>query len=723
MRVARVLVVWAGGTLLAVRGAQALGLPIHTTGATGAPIEPQGAPPTEEKPEPQAPDSKLVLARAEVRAKLHAEGSPAWDDTSDAGRAALVARLLREASSEGVEPLWSEACMWEALEVASEPAAPKLLAEVLSEMRGLAHVNVDQLRMDALVRWLAGPDARSKDVHRAVLDCVAERIWIEDTRAAEDLVLRLRPLLLTMDESERERFAALQDGIRSVESASAARAQLARETSDPDALFRLGTYLAFERGANAAGLALAERGRDRALAQLIAREREAALRIDDALQVADRWFSWGATQPRGPRRHFARARAIDWYLLARLVASPKQLAHIDGRIDKASESLAELRPVWSFAAPPPRRPDPRRALPQTRGMVDRAVRFLAAHQESDGRWSSHGFAHRCDPSAPSACGGPGQEGRDVGVTALALVALLSSGADEAKAPVARGLRWLMERADPQNGSVADAGHDSGYSLALATIALARAVQVGWVELAVVEARLSACTDRILAARFPYSAWGYPKSGTPYLDTSTTTWMVLALAESARTRTVAAESWLRGPQRGAWELYAELQERSTGVVGYAHKGGTASRTVLNQKFQEIHRHSMTASALLGTSLGIRMLRQEPEDFSVDRALAVLATGIPGTTEAEPYRDLYARYMAIAALHESGTRGRALFGPWYLAVVQELEWAEERLDCARGSWQPDGPWGHAGGRIYATAMAMLILTVPWQSDAAGVPSAAR
>ena len=31
------------------------------------------------------------------------------------------------------------------------------------------------------------------------------------------------------------------------------------------------------------------------------------------------------------------------------------------------------------------------------------------------------------------------------------------------------------------------------------------------------------------------------------------------------------------------------------------------------------------------------------------------------------------------------------------------------CPRGSWDPDGRWGHEGGRIYATALAVLTLEV--------------
>jgi hypothetical protein len=34
------------------------------------------------------------------------------------------------------------------------------------------------------------------------------------------------------------------------------------------------------------------------------------------------------------------------------------------------------------------------------------------------------------------------------------------------------------------------------------------------------------------------------------------------------------------------------------------------------------------------------------------------------------------------------------------------------CYEGSWDPIGPWGHAGGRVYSTAMLVLCLEVHYR-----------
>ena len=39
--------------------------------------------------------------------------------------------------------------------------------------------------------------------------------------------------------------------------------------------------------------------------------------------------------------------------------------------------------------------------------------------------------------------------------------------------------------------------------------------------------------------------------------------------------------------------------------------------------------------------------------------------------------------------------------------------QRVDGdAAGSWDPDGPWGMVGGRVYSTALALLTLEVQYR-----------
>lgn len=84
--------------------------------------------------------------------------------------------------------------------------------------------------------------------------------------------------------------------------------------------------------------------------------------------------------------------------------------------------------------------------------VELGLRWLAAHQSDDGRWSASQYVKKC-PSG-EACGrSRGPEGYDHGVTGLALLAFLGAGYTHRQGPyretVDRAIRWLQARQDPR----------------------------------------------------------------------------------------------------------------------------------------------------------------------------------------------------------------------------------------------------------------------------------
>ena len=46
-------------------------------------------------------------------------------------------------------------------------------------------------------------------------------------------------------------------------------------------------------------------------------------------------------------------------------------------------------------------------------------------------------------------------------------------------------------------------------------------------------------------------------------------------------------------------------------------------------------------------------------------------------------------------------------WNWALKKALLPHQVTEGCARGSWDPDGPWGTQGGRVYSTALCTLML----------------
>ena len=55
------------------------------------------------------------------------------------------------------------------------------------------------------------------------------------------------------------------------------------------------------------------------------------------------------------------------------------------------------------------------------------------------------------------------------------------------------------------------------------------------------------------------------------------------------------------------------------------------------------------------------------------------------------------------------GGAPWSAWSDALQQAVLPNQVQDGCAKGSWEPVGPWGEDGGRIYATAMMTLALEI--------------
>ena len=88
----------------------------------------------------------------------------------------------------------------------------------------------------------------------------------------------------------------------------------------------------------------------------------------------------------------------------------------------------------------------------------------------------------------------------------------------------------------------------------------------------------------------------------------------------------------------------------------------------------------------------------------RQIELLRLRIPSWNPFAGSVDYYYWLWGTGALHQWG-------GPywteWKAAVEQALVPNQRRDGNFAGSWDPVGPWGQDGGRIYATAAAALAL----------------
>ena len=357
--------------------------------------------------------------------------------------------------------------------------------------------------------------------------------------------------------------------------------------------------------------------------------------------------------------------------------------------------------------------------------VGRALRWLAAHQSPDGRWEAGGFHHWCDgkPSRDEQpIDGQGKPLYDVGVTGLALAAYLGAGYtnrgdhDFAKT-VGRGLKYLKDVQDPEGCFGPRSTQQYAYNHAAASLAMVEAY--GMTGSPIFKGTAQRAVTFITQARNPYFAWRYGiKPGDN--DTSITGWMG-SVAMSARTINAAAiESGKPAPLvfedtpivDGIRNWLDKATDMETGRVGYLQRGtGPARPAGLVDRFPPERSESMTAVGVLLRIYG----REHPAKSEIiQKGVKLCLDHLPVWNVIDGSIDMAYWHFATEALHQVG--GEA-WATWNDALQKALVDTQRRdTDACRflGSWDPVGPWGPDGGRVYSTAMMALCLEAPYRYE---------
>lgn len=340
----------------------------------------------------------------------------------------------------------------------------------------------------------------------------------------------------------------------------------------------------------------------------------------------------------------------------------------------------------------------------THAPVQRALEWLVAHQDDDGRWDVDGFMKHDPPD--DRCDGAGSPLHDVGVTGLALLALLGDGHTTTRGEfadaVARGVAFLRSRQDPDTGLIGDdLGKGFLYDHAIATLAICEALYFSRSPL--LERTARPAVGLIVRARNPYGAWRYGARPDGDNDTSVTGWMVFALkaAEEAGLD-VDPEAYA-----GALSWLDEVTDPSTGRVGYGTAGSASSRIEgINDHFPREAGEALTAVGLLSRFF----LGQDPAEHEVMRRHADLLLAKLPAWDPDGYgNDMYYWYYGSYAMFQMGGRH---WERWNTAMRSAVVDSQRREGSRRGSWDPIGPWGWAGGRVYATACMTLCLQTTYR-----------
>ena len=335
----------------------------------------------------------------------------------------------------------------------------------------------------------------------------------------------------------------------------------------------------------------------------------------------------------------------------------------------------------------------------TQGAVNLGLEWLKNHQDPEGYWDCDGFEAQCKLNK---CGGPGYALFDPGVTGLALLAFLGAGETHKTGNyqnvVKNGLKYLKQIQDPEGCFGPRTTNRFTYNHAVAALAMAEAYALTGSPLFKQSAQNA--IDFIEKCRNPYLAWRYgvrPQDN----DTSVTGWMVMALksAKEARGIRVPPEAF-----DGARAWMDKVTEPEYGKSGYTARGtGPARPQDIMDKFPPDKSEALTAVGILTRIF----LGEDPKDSEMIRKGTELCLKVlPEWDEASGSIDQYYWYYGSLAIFQVG--GEA-WRAWNSAMKTAIIDHQRTDGDQKGSWDPLGPWGREGGRVYSTAVCVMCLEV--------------
>lgn len=332
------------------------------------------------------------------------------------------------------------------------------------------------------------------------------------------------------------------------------------------------------------------------------------------------------------------------------------------------------------------------------------LRWLAAHQCSDGQWDPEGFASWCDgrQHRQTSDDDAGLAQHDVAATALALLALLGAGYTERgdhqfALVVRRGLRWLRAQQAP-TGLITTHGHPTWmWDHALATLALVQAY--GLTESGPLIEPAGRALNALSRERDAGGVWRYgTRAGG--LEESLTLWAVMPILSAKHIQNDAVR---RGKSvslnvdtaaiEAARAWLANNTDSASGLLTLGH-AATGSRELPG------------SDPLTLGALGLLVRAMDCQDGRAEgpfkRGLQSLDAQAPkrrGTPE-DPDDLVWWAGTQVAFLGGGGPWQR-----WDAALQAEVTAAQARGEdiCkVRGSWAPQGATGRLGGRVVASAL---------------------
>jgi hypothetical protein len=354
-----------------------------------------------------------------------------------------------------------------------------------------------------------------------------------------------------------------------------------------------------------------------------------------------------------------------------------------------------------------------------------ALNWLAEHQNPEGYWSATTFGadstrtgaartHNIEFVSPGdASGDKGWEMTvDIGLTGLAILAFTTAGNDHQTGPYRHHLRravtWLrrIQRLDGCYGERSD--DHWAYNHAICTMAIAELY--GLTLHNVLKIDLQRAVDFIVRSQNVGMGWRYDVAGGTN-DSSVTGWMVLALHTAEY---VGIDFDKTQVYDGAAKWYETVTVDVDGYArcGYDTPGSLCSRL---RSASEVYDNTPSMDAIYIMSM-VFMGKSEVKDKRIREMANGCAQNPPEWTHGK--LDFYYWYYASLALYQVGG---STWERWEAQMKKVLLrhqrgnhpedvknglTSPELLD-EHGSWDAVDAWSTCGGRVYSTAMGVLIL----------------
>ena len=314
--------------------------------------------------------------------------------------------------------------------------------------------------------------------------------------------------------------------------------------------------------------------------------------------------------------------------------------------------------------------------------VNHGIAWLISHQNADGSWSLNNFHANCKGKHPN-CGGAGTAKSNTAATGLVLLPLLAAGnthqSGEYQQQVADAITWLKETQKENGDLLANGDQQRMYSHSIAAIALCETY--GMTQDPELRPAVDKALDFIVKAQHAATGgWRYKPNEAA--DTSVVGWAMMALKSGEMAGIPVPQPALDNVAK--WLARVEGNKPVGGVFGYQNANATPA---------------MTAEGLLC----LQFMGAGRNDPRMRAGADYLLKNLP---EPNQKRTSYYWYYGTQVMyHMQGQYWEA----WNGKLRDHLVSTQVKDGPLAGTWGPQDNWEKSGGRIYATAVKLLMLEV--------------